>query len=69
MSCTSGKIGYASDVLAEQALFMALAYRKRGETVPQRYYFCRECGRYHLTSKELRCHEESNDPGNSSPVH
>jgi len=55
MSCRTGKIGYPTEALAEQALYLAI---RKGvvdpsRVVPTRAYYCEECNRYHLTSRPL----------------
>lgn len=55
MSCITGKLAYATEGMAEQALYFAKAKatkdKKRKE--PVRVFFCPDCGRYHLTSHKL----------------
>ena len=58
MSCPSGKQSYATEQLAEQALYMAIAYGEINQSSPKRTYYCLLCNRYHLTSQELRRHDE-----------
>jgi len=47
--CSSGKIGYGSQTIAEQMLGVLMA---DGETDVKRAYQCVECERWHLTSRE-----------------
>lgn len=51
-SCSSGKISYASQSLAEDALLDAWArnHYKTGQG-PVNVYACEDCGNFHFTSK------------------
>lgn len=58
MSCPTGKVGYPSPELAENAMYHSQSVAKDGDYMPIRYYLCDHCKRYHLTSQEKR--ESSN---------
>ena len=49
ITCSSGKVGYKSKRAAERAIKCIQANSKSERF---RAYYCKECGRYHLTS----CH-------------
>jgi hypothetical protein len=53
MSC-SGKKSYATEELANVALYTTWSKAKPGAKLPIRSYYCRLCGRWHLTSQEKR---------------
>ncbi|KOF02775.1 hypothetical protein OB69_10760 [Roseivirga seohaensis subsp. aquiponti] len=52
MRCSSGKIQYDSQHLAENALIDQHIYKGFAEHQgPQNVYECRDCGYWHMTSK------------------
>ena len=55
MSCSTGKLAYGSKELAETAIVFAQCqhFVKKRDTLPVRSYYCKECGRYHITSYPL----------------
>lgn len=55
MGCITGKQGYATVELAEQALnFARLHAKAEHRKAPIRWFYCEECGRYHLTSQKKK---------------
>lgn len=52
IKCLTGKKGYQSQSLAEDALIEAhIQYDYGNRTGPVNVYKCEECGQYHLTSR------------------
>ena len=50
-SCPSGKLAFATEVLAEEALIDTRTRRGDDRQGPVGVYRCDDCGQFHLTSK------------------
>lgn len=50
LKSTCDKVPFESEKDARQSLFDIVENMYKRKTTPCRYYLCKECGKYHLTS-------------------
>lgn len=51
MGCPTGKVSYPSPELAVHAMYHSQSVVKKDSKAPIRYYKCKYCERYHITSE------------------
>lgn len=54
MGCITGKLGYATEDLAKQAMYFSQVNKEPSRKFPIRVFYCEYCGRWHMTSQEKK---------------